>query len=448
MCPCVLPRTWRRFQRKRSLSRHRASDSENEGRALKRINDAVLRPGDIILTTSAAKVSKGIRFATGSDISHAMVCVEGYSVIDATAEGVQARNTQRLFYKDAHPVHILRLRGGLSKPQLDDVLMFMRGHVGTQYSKTEAMRTKLKGTRPPTRKQFCSRLVAQAFSHAGIPLVSDANFCSPGDLKSSPFLVSVADSTVPVTAEEMAASEARPDGTQIMRDAINAILNGARKKNPNIQTFDDLDGHLIEHPEDDDYICRLVADSGYLVLWKIEQEKNPWIYDLDVMREGPADQISAYCQSVVADEATPNRYIINRAGYRLFAHQHDHLYFKLMASLYDHLATLHNQRVRVAKAWLHENGYALPPESPPLTPHTPEWFASLQQWDPPQAMMTRYVVEQEGSEAVCSVCGDEPAADYALEADERPLGGPGTLRLCDDCLDIRRDGGESYISIT
>ena len=44
---------------------------------MKRINDAVLRPGDIILTTSAAKVSKGIRFATGSDISHAMVCVQG-----------------------------------------------------------------------------------------------------------------------------------------------------------------------------------------------------------------------------------------------------------------------------------------------------------------------------------------------------------------------------------
>ncbi len=44
---------------------------------MKRINDAVLRPGDIILTTSAVKVSKGIRFATGSDISHATVCVEG-----------------------------------------------------------------------------------------------------------------------------------------------------------------------------------------------------------------------------------------------------------------------------------------------------------------------------------------------------------------------------------
>lgn len=415
---------------------------------MKRINDAVLRPGDIILTTSAAKVSKGIRFATGSDISHAMVCVEGYSVIDATAEGVQARNTQRLFYKDAHPVHIFRVRGGLSKAQLDAVLMYMRGHIGTQYSKTEAMRTAFKGPRQPNRKQFCSRLVAQAFSHAGITLVSDANFCSPGDLKSSPFLVPVADTTISVTAEEVAGSEARLDGTQIMRNAINVILNGARKKNPDIQTFDDLDRHLIDHPEDDQYLCSLLADSGYLLLWKIEQEKNPWIYDLDLMSAEPADQISAYCQSVIADEGTPNRYVINRAGYRLFAHQHNHLYFRLMADLYDILASLHHQRVQVAKAWLDGNGYALPPESPLLTPHTPEWFASLEQWDPPQAMMTRYVVEREGSVAVCSVCGDEPVADYALEEDERPLGGPGTLRLCDDCLDIRRDGGEFYIPLT
>lgn len=414
---------------------------------MKRINDAVLRPGDIVLTTSTAKVSKGIRLATGGDISHAMVCVEGYSVIDATAEGVQARNTQRLVYDDVHPIHVLRLRGGLSKQELDAVLMFMRGHIGTQYSKTEAMKTALKGPRKPTKKQFCSRLVAQAFSHAGIELVSDANFCSPRELKDSSFLVPVPESTIPVTAEEMALRDERLDSTQIMRDAINAVLNGARKLNPAIQTFDDLDHHLIEHPEDDEAMSRVLTESGYLVLWKIEQTKNPWLYDLDLMSDGPTDQISAYCRSVVADEDTPNRYIINRAGYRLYAHHHELLYFKLKAELYDILAALHHQRVKVAKAWLHTNGYAVPAEGPLLVPHSPEWFAALEQWDPPQAMMTRYIVETEGSVAVCSVCGDEPAADYALVEDERPLGGPGTLRLCGDCLRIRRAGGERYLPL-
>lgn len=56
---------------------------------LKRLNDAVLRPGDIVLTTTTtAAVSKAIRVATGSDVSHAMLCVEDRSVIDATGEGV------------------------------------------------------------------------------------------------------------------------------------------------------------------------------------------------------------------------------------------------------------------------------------------------------------------------------------------------------------------------
>jgi hypothetical protein len=67
---------------------------------LKRLDDAVLKPGDIVLTTTTAAVSKAIRVATGSDISHAMVCVEDRSVIDATGEGVHARNTQRLIFEE------------------------------------------------------------------------------------------------------------------------------------------------------------------------------------------------------------------------------------------------------------------------------------------------------------------------------------------------------------
>jgi hypothetical protein len=61
---------------------------------VKTINGAVLQVGDIVLTTSTEKVSAYIRGFTRSDISHVMICVESYSVIDANAEGVQARNTQ------------------------------------------------------------------------------------------------------------------------------------------------------------------------------------------------------------------------------------------------------------------------------------------------------------------------------------------------------------------
>src|SRR5690606_28294868 len=67
---------------------------------MKRLNATVLVPGDIILTTTTAAASRAIRVATRSDISHAMVYVQNCSVIDATGEGVHARNTQRIFFEE------------------------------------------------------------------------------------------------------------------------------------------------------------------------------------------------------------------------------------------------------------------------------------------------------------------------------------------------------------
>jgi hypothetical protein len=46
---------------------------------MKRLNEASLKVGDIILTTTTATVSKAIRTATRSDISHAMIYVQDRS---------------------------------------------------------------------------------------------------------------------------------------------------------------------------------------------------------------------------------------------------------------------------------------------------------------------------------------------------------------------------------
>lgn len=417
----------------------------NTSAGLKRLNDAVLRPGDIVLTTTAAAVSKAIRVATGSDVSHAMLCVEDRSVIDATGEGVQARNTQRLIFEDECSIHVLRLRDGMSDAQLAAVRTYMRGHIGTQYSTKEAVLTVLGGARQWSKKQFCSRLVAQAFASAGIWLVGDPNFCSPASLKDSPLLAAVPNATVPVTAEEAAWWQGNDDVPQRMRDAINAVLDGARAKNPDIQTFDDLHRHLVSHPEHDDSFCRLLETSGYLSLWKIERDKNPWQYDLALMSTAPAGQVEAYCWSVLENEdGGPNRYVVNRGGYLLFSRQYDLQFFQVMAALYEQLAALHRQRVDVVAKWLEANGHLARPAPSHLTPHTPEWFAALEQWDPPKAMMTRKIIELTGRTDVCSICGDDPASDYRLEEEHRPAGGADTLRLCEDCVRIRRASGEPF----
>lgn len=93
---------------------------------MKKINGAVLKAGDIVLPTSTELVSKVIRFSTRSDISHAMVCVEAYSVIDATLEVVHARNVQRFGFEDECAVYILRPVQPLDAKQLKGIYEYVR----------------------------------------------------------------------------------------------------------------------------------------------------------------------------------------------------------------------------------------------------------------------------------------------------------------------------------
>jgi hypothetical protein len=105
-------------------------------------------------------------------------------------------------------------------------------------------------------------------------------------------------------------------------------------------------------------------------------------------------------------------------------------------------------RADVAAKWLDANGHLAGSAPSHLTPHTPEWFASLEQWDPPKAMMTRKIIELACRMDVCSICGDDPAKDYQLEESHRPPGGVDTLRLCDDCVGIRRAKGEPFVLLS
>jgi hypothetical protein len=411
----------------------------------KRLNEAALLPGDIILTTATASVSKTVRVATRSDISHALICAEDYSVIDATNEGVHSRNTQRLFFREECSVHVLRLQATISTTQLASVLSFVRSHIGTQYSVREAIRTVLGSQREWSKKQFCSRLVAQAFSSAGIELVRDPHYCSPADLQRSPLLKAVPPPTVEITEHEAEFWESRFDVPRLMRDATNTLLDGVRRSDASIQTFDDLDLYLVNHPEKDSEFCHLLGSSGYLSVWQIEKNKNEWQYELRAMQAEPIGGIEEYCKNVLHNEPVgPNRYVSNRGGYRLLSAQYGLDFFRMMLELYERLATLHRQRVNVATEWLQENGHIELQTHPHLIPHTPEWFEALQVWDPPQAAMVRTVIEMAGRPDVCSVCGDDPATDHYLPTKYRAAGGVETFRLCMDCVRIRRNSGEPF----
>lgn len=79
-------------------------------------------------------------------------------------------------------------------------------------------------------------------------------------------------------------------------------------------------------------------------------------------------------------------------------------------------------------------------------PHSPEWFEALAAFNPMQAAMTKQMIAMSGRDDVCSVCGDDPAIDYKLNG-SLPEKAVGTLRLCDDCHEIRGMAGEQFVKL-
>lgn len=417
------------------------------------IDEEFLRPGDIILTSADTTGSKAIRIATGGEYSHAMVYVGHASIVDAMPEGVHARNTQRMHFPEGVAVKVLRFKGGLSDEAAKTVCDFARAQVGRQYATFDAARVVVAKGNTLSRKQFCSRLVAQAYRGAGLNIVGDANYCSPNEIGKSASLVPVEGAIRPVADEEITVWETMPDMPQRMRDATNAFLNAARAKGSAIQDFNDVDDWLIAHPEDDDFLHEALKKSGYLELWKEERDAYAWRYDpalIDALDAAMTEDIRAYCRATATMEDGGYRFAQNRAGYDYLAGTHNLKTFRAMAELYATLEELHRRRFAVARGWLRNHDIAW--AGPALTggillPHTTEWFSALAASNPQQAAHTQFILSQEGKSDVCSVCGDEPTEDYWLPLAATPTGATMTLRLCEDCKGIRSAAGEDLVPL-
>jgi len=80
-----------------------------------------------------------------------------------------------------------------------------------------------------------------------------------------------------------------------------------------------------------------------------------------------------------------------------------------------------------------------------VIPHSSEWFKALEALNPAQAAITKQLIDLAGKVEVCSVCGDYPTTDYKVVGVSFRPGVDATIRLCDDCRDIRTETqGESY----
>lgn len=412
---------------------------------MKRIKIDNIKPGDIILTARPGITSKTIRVTTGGMVSHAMICVQYGSFIDSTSSGVQARNLQRELFEDDEKAFHFRLKNPPDRKVMEQIVDYARAEIGARYSTSEAIRSVIAVRRPRSRRQFCSRLVARVYKLAGIELVPDADYCSPEDLRLSPLLEELPVAFERVAAEELAWMSNVPSPIQAMHDAQNAVLDAARLVDPAVENFNDLYELLVKRPEADQVIAAALRSSGYLDIWKLEVERHPWRYVhgiIDRLAASPED-IREYCIGTVKEAYSGGfRFAINLVQLQALQEQYPRESFRLEVDLYETLVRNDQNRREVAYDWLERHHPdLLKQHMEEIEPHTPYWWSVIDRVEPRLGALSGHAVSSMGSSEVCSSCGEKPAYPYRVVNGAEIMPGVPSLRLCDDCLGIRRGMG-------
>lgn len=318
-----------------------------------------LQAGDILLSTTEQKPSRIIRAATGSDFSHAMLYVRNM-IIHADGDGVFTTNPQRrLFGKDASVV--LRLRQPHSI-DLKVVCDYAVAQAGTLYTVPEAVLAALMnqtGATALSPDQFCSRLVAQAYAQAGLNLVSNENFCVPGQFLHCPLLDQVPGGTRPARPAEIALHATR-DTVKVHQEHTFRWLNQTRRlaksAGVTVSSISTALDFVHAHPEHDDTVATFIEHSGYLDDYLLDCEANPYRYDADTFRAllcAYPDQVAEILASELSnsDEIVEN--ILTLLQQLVMS---DRRAFQLMANTQRRRLIQVRDRIEIARSLCEEHG--------------------------------------------------------------------------------------------
>jgi uncharacterized protein YycO len=247
------------------------------------LNYQELKIGDIILESGKKIHSKMIQNHTKSHYSHAMICVDHNSIIHATLKGVFSLNPQRKLVDNIDEFKVLRLENKINKNQVQKIENFLRLQIGISYSKSDALYVALSNKeKKANNKQFCSRLVAQAYNNIGIKLVEDIDFCSPADIENSTLLYEVKK-----MVRECSQADINQANTKNMIEEnqesffcwLNKTKKLAKKYNYEILNDNDVPEFICKYSTEDNIVCEYIEKSGYLENWKIEVINNPQMHD-------------------------------------------------------------------------------------------------------------------------------------------------------------------------
>ncbi|EGR3456723.1 hypothetical protein DMK83_25635, partial [Vibrio parahaemolyticus] len=252
------------------------------------IEKSKLQLGDVILTMGEGKSSKLIAKVTGGDFSHAMIYV-GNSLVHAIPEGgVYSKNPQRLLFKNANQVKVLRYKGELSNEAINNIAFFARTFIGTVYSMKEAAYSpKYRETTKQSSStgQYCSKLVAKCYESEGISLVHNSDYCTPEDINQSSFLKPVEGCLRIAKPEEVEYANSY-DPNILNQDILYEWLYKAKQtgkdEKANIQTINDVEVFVSSNPDYDEVICSFVENTEYLNNYSADRDINLYRYDADL----------------------------------------------------------------------------------------------------------------------------------------------------------------------
>ncbi len=183
--------------------------------AARSIPTSELRAADILVTTGRGFISGGIRTATGTDYSHAILYIGDGKVIEAIDQGVVERDLSLALAEATLAVALRRRFMNDAAQKL--VVQMARKFLGRPYDYVGAAGAGLAHNRgkaacasmpgpclalyvaaqvnasPQNRdkKFFCSELAARCYEIAGVPITDDPSFTTPRTVRVSESLLYV-----------------------------------------------------------------------------------------------------------------------------------------------------------------------------------------------------------------------------------------------------------------
>ncbi|PWW05886.1 YiiX/YebB-like N1pC/P60 family cysteine hydrolase [Mangrovibacter plantisponsor] len=243
------------------------------------IQQEKLEIGDVIFTSEKSFISWFVRLVTFSRFSHVMLHVNG-TTIHSVSGGVYSQNLQRLLFKKRYEVKVFRPIDKLTIAEESKICEYARNKVLSVYALLETIYVVIPFTSTASKKQFCSRLVAQSYKAAGKIIVKDPNYCSPKQIMKSGFFYEV-DDCIKIASEKEIAFSKKFNPIQLIENSTISMIKKIRLSyGEKIQTIHDIIKLLIIHPEADDFVTLLAHDFGYFEHAQFDLKINPWRYSI------------------------------------------------------------------------------------------------------------------------------------------------------------------------